>query len=257
MRKIRALVVDDEKPSRARLSKLLKREDDIEVVGAAANGRDAVEMIRELSPDLIYLDVHMPLLDGFGVVREITPARMPCTVFVTAYDEFALQAFENHALDYLLKPYSDERFRSALEHVRRYLQANDQTSLRPKLSDLLAAAKPGGEDWLERLVLKSSGRVLFLPVDDIDWIEAAGVYVRFHTGSKGHLYRSSIAQLLTKLNPKQFVRIHRSTIVNTSRIKELHTRGHGDYTLLLKDGTELVLSRVFRGAVEEWLRQQL
>jgi two-component system LytT family response regulator len=234
MERIRALIVDDEKPARRRLAELLRRESDVEVIGEARDGREAVALVQAQSPDLMFLDIQMPDLDGFAVLAALEPDQAPVTVFVTAYDRYAIQAFEARALDYLLKPFSDQRF----------------------VLDDRAAADPEAR-YLERLVLKSSGRVTFVGVEDVDWIEAAGMYVTLHAGPRAHLYRSSLAHLLQRLDPKRFVRVHRSIAVNTERIRELQPRSHGDYTVVLKDGTELVMSRGFRPQFEHWLRQPL
>jgi two-component system LytT family response regulator len=259
METIRTLVVDDEKPARTRLLELLEKEQDIEIAGVGRDGREAVQLIRGNAPDLLFLDIQMPGLDGFGVLAEVGPEQMPVTVFVTAYDKYAIRAFEAHALDYLLKPFSDERFEAALERARLYIRTHRASELGEHLARLLAGqivSEPGSGN-LERLVIKSSGRVTFLEIDEIDWIEAAGVYVYLHAGPKTHLYRATIGQLQERLDPKRFVRVHRSAAVNTDRIRELHPRTHGDYTVVLKDGTELTLSRKYRPRLETWLRQSL
>jgi two-component system, LytTR family, response regulator len=254
MKSLRTIVVDDEKPARTRLINLLSRHEDVEIVGVARNGREAVALIRAEEPDLVFLDVQMPGLDGLGVVEEITPARMPPTIFITAYEQYALDAFNLHAFGYVLKPFSDERVESALTHVRKFIcEPADRDADGGPAED--AAAAPGKH--LERLVIRSPGRVTFLPVDDIDWIEACGVYVNLHVGGREFLYRSSVAHLLQRLDPERFVRIHRSAVVNTSRVRELHPRSHGDYTVVLKDGRELLLSRAHRAGLEHWLRQRL
>lgn len=259
MSTIRTMVVDDEQPARLRLLELLEREPDVEVVAVATNGDEAVDLIVQHSPDVLFLDVQMPGRDGFGVLQALDPAQLPVTVFVTAYDRYAIQAFDAHAIDYLLKPYSDQRFESAIRRARKYLGTEGARELGVQLS--AAAQERQSVDarsgYLERVVLKSNGCVTFLDVDDIDWVEAAGVYVYLHVGSKTHLYRSSVAQLVQRLDPARFVRIHRSAAVNTARILELHPRSHGDYTLRLKDGTELTLSRGYRAQLESWLKQPL
>jgi two-component system LytT family response regulator len=256
---IRTLIIDDEKPARARLLELLERDKEIAVVGQARDGREAVELIRQHSPQLMFLDIQMPILDGFGVLQEIPPEQRPATVFVTAYDRYAIQAFEAHALDYLLKPFSDERFETALKRVCQIIRSQSTNDLGLKIASLLEE-RFGINDrsgYLERVVLKSGGRVTFLDISDVDWIEASGVYVYLHVGPKTHLYRSSVAHLLQRLDPKSFVRVHRSAAVNTARIKELQPRSHGDYTVVLKDGTELIMSRGYRPQFEFWLRQPL
>ena len=245
MDRIRTVIADDEKPARTRLLALLERRSDIEVIGVARDGREAVELVRSRKPDLLFLDIHMPELDGFGVLREISPSRVPVTIFVTAHDRYAIRAFEAHAVDYLLKPFSDERFEAALEHARESLRQAAKTDWISRISSLLGDEVPTNEGSgpLERIVLRAGGRVTFLELKDLDWISAAGVYLHLHIGGKTHLYRSSIASFLQRLDPNRFVRIHRSTIVNTDRIRELRPRGHGDFTIILKDGRELTLSR--------------
>jgi len=258
-RKIRVVIVDDEVPACARVLELLEKEPDFQVAGVAHIGTEAVQRIRSESPDVLFLDVQMPGMDGFGVLRELTPKRTPITIFVTAYDKYAIQAFEAHALDYLLKPFSDERFEATLERVRDHIRTQAAGELSLRLARFLE--KPvglaEGPDPLERIALKSAGRVIFLEVSDIDWIEAAGVYVYLHVGPKAHLYRATVGQLIERLDPKKFVRVHRSTIINTDRIIELQPRTHGDYGIILKDRTELTLSRGYRSQLEGWLRQSL
>ncbi|HEY8551154.1 MAG TPA: LytTR family DNA-binding domain-containing protein [Vicinamibacterales bacterium] len=264
MTRIRTLVVDDEKPARMRLLDLLQRDPEIEVVGAARDGREAVELVRARDPHLLFLDIQMPVLDGFGVLREIGPRQLPFTIFVTAYDKYAIQAFEAHALDYLMKPFSDERFERALKRVCGFIRSQPPDGaaaqdLAARLASLLDERAGTNErsGYLERVVLKANGRVTFLDVADVDWIEASGVYVYLHVGTRSYLYRSSVANLLQRLDPRRFVRVHRSAAVNTERIRELQPRSHGDYTVILKDGTEVLMSRAYRSELEHWLRQPL
>lgn len=262
MEPLRVLLADDEKPARSRLIDLLEKQQGIEIAGVAHDGREAVALIREQKPDLVFLDIQMPELDGFGVLREILPACIPVTIFVTAYDKYAIRAFEAHALDYLLKPFSDERFEASLERARNQIRARKAGELARRISGLLAdtagaEAPTDAPPCLQRLVLRSGGRVTFLKVDEIDWIEAAGVYVYLHAAGKAILFRSTVGQILTRLDPRHFVRIHRSAAINTSRIRELQPRSHGEYTVLLQDGTELTLSRSYRALLEKWLRQPL
>ncbi|HEY3384543.1 MAG TPA: LytTR family DNA-binding domain-containing protein [Vicinamibacterales bacterium] len=259
MGKIRTIVVDDEKPARVRLIELLNREADFDVLGTATDGREAVDLIRDIKPDLVFLDVQMPTLDGFGVLQELAPDELPVVIFVTAYDKYAIQAFDAHAIDYLLKPFSDQRFESAIKRARKYLETPEAR----EQAELLTAATQerrsvdARSGFLERLVVKASGNVTFLDVDDVDWIEAAGVYVYLHTGPKVHLYRSSVTQLLQRLDPRRFVRVHRSAAVNTARISELRGRSHGDFTVVLQNGAEVAMSRGYRAALESWLRQPI
>ena len=259
MDRIKTVIVDDEKPARTRLLALLERHSDVEVVGVARDGREAVDLVRSRRPELLFLDIHMPQLDGFGVLREISPARVPLTVFVTAHDRYAVRAFESHAVDYLLKPFSDERFDAALEHARESLRHSAKSDWASRISNLLGD-EPSSQETsrpLDRIVLRAGGRVTFLELKDLDWIEAAGVYLHLHIGGKTHLYRSSLSSILQRLDPQRFVRVHRSTVVNTDRIRELRPRGHGDFTIVLHDGRELTLSRAYRSQLERWLRQPL
>lgn len=225
MNKIRTLVVDDEQLARERVLSLLQQEADVEVVGECSDGGQAVSAIQRHSPDLVFLDVQMPGCDGFEVIRSIGPDRMPTVVFVTAYDEYALQAFEVHALDYLLKPFGRERFQQTLRHAREALERRHAGDLGRRLLALVHGARaeplPLGPPQVERLVVKSGGRVFFLRTDDIDWIEAAGNYVRLHLGTESHLFRETMNRMESRLDPRRFTRIHRSRIVNTERIKEM------------------------------------
>ena len=252
MRKIRTLIVDDELPARQRLTDLLEKEPDIEISGAARDGPDAVEQILRLRPDLLFLDIQMPGRDGFSVLEDVGPQAMPVTIFVTAYDRYAIRAFEAHALDYLLKPFADERFEAALARARDHIGARRGHDLGERLAQLL-----GDRESMDRLVIKSSGRVTFLEVREIDWIEAAGVYVNLHVAGKTYLYRSTLGSLHKRLDARKFVRVHRSIVVNANRIRELEVKSHGDHTVMLKDGTELTLSRKYRAELEAWLRQPL
>jgi two-component system LytT family response regulator len=259
MSRIRTVVVDDEKPARVRLTELLQREADIDVVGTASDGRDAIDLLRRIKPDLVFLDVQMPQLDGLGVLRQLAPDEMPVTIMVTAYDKYAIHAFDAHAIDYLLKPFSDQRFDNAMTRARRYLGSAD---VHARAEELSAAAEErrnvdAESGYLERVALKANGCITFLDVDDVDWIEAAGVYLYLHAGARSYLYRSSVTQLLQRLDPRRFVRIHRSAAVNTTRIRELRSLSHGDFALMLKDGTELTLSRAYRTRLEAWLRQPI
>jgi two-component system LytT family response regulator len=246
---IRALIVDDEPLARQRLRRLLEDELEIEVVGECADGGDAVATIRDLQPDLVLLDVQMPVLDGFGVLEAVGVEQMPAVIFVTAYDRYALRAFEYNALDYLLKPFDRDRFRKALERARAQL---GRTQPRDDAQQIAGAIEEfrGGKP-LERLVVKSAGRVFFLRVEEIDWIEAAGNYVRLHVAKEAHLLRDTMSSLEARLDPKRFLRIHRSTMVNIERIQELQPLFHGDYVVILRDGTQLNLSRGYRQRLQE------
>ncbi len=244
--KTRTLIVDDELLARERVRQLLQQEPEIEVVGECANGREAVGAIKEKRPDLIFLDVQMPELDGFGVLQEIGGGgAMPVIVFVTAHDKFALRAFEFHAVDYLLKPFDRSRFQAALQRSLEQVKQRQGGALDQRLSNLLAELKSPPK-LLERLAVKSNGRVVFVRVNDIDWIEAADNYVDLHVGKQSHLLREKLSVLETQLAPEKFVRISRSTIINIDRLKELQSLFHGAYTVILQDGTRLTLSRNYR-----------
>jgi len=247
---IRALIVDDEPLARQRLRRLLKDEADIEVIGECADGGEAVVAIRTERPELVFLDIQMPVLDGFGVLQALGLDNLPAIIFVTAYDRYALRAFEYNALDYLLKPFDRERFRKTLERARTQL---DRGPTGEEAKQILGAVEEYKNEGrvLERLVIKSSGRVFFLRVDEIDWIEAAGNYVRLHVGKEGHLLRDTMNSLEARLDPKRFLRIHRSTMVNIERVQELQPLFHGDYVVILRDGTQLNLSRGYRQRLQE------
>ena len=245
MKSHRALIVDDERLARRELAYLLRQHPEIEVAGEAASVAQAVEAIDRLHPDLVFLDIQMPELDGFGVLAAIRTDPAPVVVFVTAHDQFALRAFEVHAVDYLLKPFDRERFQTALRHALEQVKNREGNALAQRLSDLLtdlkAAPKPS-----ERFAIKSGGRVLFINLSDIDWLEAAHNYVELHVGKQSHLLRQTLESIEARLASGSFVRISRSVIVNTERIKELQPLFHGEYSVLLHNGTQLTLSRRYR-----------
>lgn len=253
------LIVDDEVPAQNRLSDLLSKDPEVNVAGICSDGSEAVEHIRAQKPNLVFLDVQMPVVDGFGVLRSIGPENMPATVFVTAYDQYAIQAFETNAIDYLLKPFSDERFEATMRRAKKYLASMNVGELSARLANMLASGgmPPAAPSYLSRIVLKTNGRVMFVETKDIDWIEGAGVYVVIHVGPKTFELRATIGQVEQRLNPRQFLRVHKSAIVNTARIQELHARTHGDYTIILKGGASIPLSRGHRPQIEEWLKQPL
>lgn len=258
MEPMRVLIADDEPPARSRLRHLLTRHEDIEIVGESATGSQTVAAIRCRAPDLVFLDVQMPDLDGFGVVREIGPESMPTVIFVTAFDHYALRAFEACALDYLLKPFDDDRFSQALQRAREAVRRARLDGLCGKLQALLGATAQASpepeEDAADRLVIRSAGRVLFVETRDVDWIEAAGSYVRLHVGARSHLLRQTLNRLETELDQDRFLRIHRSTMVNRTRVRELRPRSHGESVVILQDGTELKLSRSYRDRLDRLIR---
>lgn len=262
---IRTLIVDDEPPAREGIRLLSARDPQIEIVGEAADGYEAIAFIRQLAPELVFLDVQMPELDGFAVLEQIGPAEMPAVIFVTAYDRYALQAFEVQALDYLLKPFSDERFHKALQRAKTRIAQGRAQDFSERLSGLLTRQRissGSGENVtitadagpvLNRLMIKAGGRITFLGVEEIDWIEAADYYVVLHVGAKTHLLRESIASLAARLDARKFLRIHRSTIVNLARVRDCQHQNHGDSLITLHDGTQLKLSRRRRKELETWL----
>jgi two-component system, LytTR family, response regulator len=256
-RKIRTLIVDDEPLARERMRTLLGGEPDVDVVGEAVDGLEAVDAILEQSPDLVFLDVQMPKLDGFEVIQTVGLDRMPAVVFVTAYDQHALRAFEVQALDYLLKPFDRDRFQGALDRVRRQLDNVDTGDLNRRLLALVRDLKGDRAQKADRLVVKSGGRLFFLRADEIDWIEAAGNYVRLHVGADAHLLRETMNSIESRMHPETFFRIHRSHIVNIERIKELQPWFNGEYVVILRNGTKLTLSRGYREKLQERLGKPL
>ncbi len=248
---LRALLVDDEPLARQRIRHLLRRATDFDVAGECANGLEAVKAIEELSPDLVFLDIQMPELDGFGVVEAIGADRMPPTLFITAYDQHALHAFEVHALDYLLKPFSPERFHQALERARRWCTPPNGDK-GPDLGALLAGLRQE-RPWVDRLLVKQADRYVLVKTATIQWIEAEDNYVRLHVEGTSHLLRQTMTGVLNRLDPAQFRRVHRSAIVNLDCIKEFQPWTGGDYLVIMRDGTRLTLSRTFRDQFGEWL----
>ena len=240
---MRVLIVDDEPLARKRIRSLLQGAEDIEILEECRDGEEAVRAITRERPDLVFLDVQMPGIDGFGVLARIDPWQLPVVIFVTAYDQYAIKAFEVHALDYLLKPFDRERFQMALTRARAHLLKAD-VAARQLLSMLESLKKPPVED--KRILIKSGGKAYFLSTADIDWIESAGNYVTIHTGSDRHLLRETMKGMERRLDPRVFKRIHRHVIVNANRIKELRTWFQKDYKLTLRDGTTLMVTRRYR-----------
>ncbi len=261
---IQTLVVDDEPLAREGLRVLLERDPDVELVGECAEGRAALETIRDLEPDLVFLDVQMPEMDGFEVLAGLEPSEVPVVVFVTAYDEYALRAFEVHALDYLLKPFDDERFEAALDRAKSELERRDDAALGEKLAALLEdhggeriTTGSGRAERDDRLMIRSSGRVQFVNVEEIDWVEAAGDYVRLHVGERSHLLRETMKNMEDRLDSERFVRVHRSTLVKLDHVKEVVSSDAGSYEIVLADGTRRSLSRSGRRRLEEVLGRSL
>ncbi|RME89923.1 MAG: DNA-binding response regulator [Verrucomicrobia bacterium] len=251
---IRTVIVDDEPLARERLRKLAEAEGDLEIVAECADGREAVQAIEEHRPDLVFLDIQMPEMDGFAVLQEVTTPELPVVVFVTAYSQHAIRAFEVHALDYLLKPFTRTRFKQAVERVRQHLQLKQTGDLNRKLTNLLNEIRPESRPP-DRLAVRSGGRVFFVRIPDIDWVEAADNYVNLHVGKESHLVRETLTAMEKRLEPHQFVRISRSALVNLDRIRELQPLFHGDYAVILRDGTRLNLSRTHRERLRRFLER--
>jgi two-component system LytT family response regulator len=258
--KIRTLIVDDEPLARRNLRLLLEKDPQIEILDECRNGREAVKAINALSPDLIFLDIQMPEMDGFDVLERVGTEHIQAIIFVTAFDQYALKAFDVHALDYLLKPFDDERFAQALRRAKAQIETREINRLSKRLLALLderesqRASSSRQKSYLTRLMIKVSGRVVLLKVDEIDFIEADGNYAKLHVGRKAHLLREKMHDLEQRLDPARFVRIHRSVIVNLDRIKEMHPHFNGDYIVVLDDGRQLRLSRTRRENLEARLR---
>jgi len=261
--KIRTLIVDDEPLARRNLRLLLEKDPQIEILDECRNGREAVHAVKSLSPDLIFLDIQMPEMDGFDVLASVRAERIQAIIFVTAFDQYALKAFEVHALDYLLKPFNDARFQRALDQAKAQIEQRALNKVSRKLLALLEDRESKREQraphqtYLTRLMIKLASRVVLLKVNEIDWIEADGNYAKLHVGSKSHLLREKMHDLETQLNPERFVRIHRSIIVNLDRIKELHPHFNGDYIVVLDNGVQLKLSRSRREHLESRLKTVL
>ncbi len=255
MTTLNVLIVDDEPLAREGVKELLAEVPDVRVVGECEDGTQAIEAIESQSPNLVCLDVQMPGIDGFGVIKEIGAERMPMVIFVTAYDEFAVKAFEVHALDYLLKPIDPDRFVMALERARAGIE-HRTFALTTKLMNLLEEMG-GPHKYLERISIKNDGKVTFIKTRDVDWIEADGDYMCIYSAGKKQLIRGKIGELESKLNPSAFVRIHRSTIVNIEQIKELQPLFYGEYSLTLHNGKKLTVSRTYREKLQNLLNHSL
>jgi two-component system, LytTR family, response regulator len=248
--RIKALVIDDEPLARAMIREMLEGDSTVEIVGECANGQEAIEAIRSLSPDLIFLDIQMPELGGFEVLESLDEGQAPFVIFATAYDQYAVRAFEVHALDYLLKPFDKARFDAAWQRARTRILEARESKRDQHILELLQELKAGTR-YVERLVIKTGGRVSFLSVDDVHYIEAEGNYVRVHNGVRNYLLRETISGLEAQLDPKKFLRIHRSTIVRIDKIKELQPWFHGEYHVILENGKQLTLSRNYRANLQE------
>lgn len=254
-RPVRVVIADDERLARQKVRILLDSEPNINIVAECQDGRQTISAINCLRPDLLLLDIQMPDLDGFQVLREISPSELPVVIFTSAYDQYAIRAFEAHALDYLLKPFDQERLHQAIERARVELLKSENREITHRLMELLshvksgAGASPGKSE--NRLVIKTKGRVVFLDLEEIDWVEAAANYVRLNVGKESYLLRETISRVSERLNPSEFVRIHRSTIVNVRKIKELIPVNSSEYIVVLKNGKELSCSRGYRSMLQQ------
>ena len=249
--RMRTLIADDEPLAREWLRNLLSREGDVEIVGEAGDGFQAVLAIQELRPDVVFLDVQMPGLDGFGVLETLGPRELPALVFVSAFDQYALRAFDVHALDYILKPFGQERLRATLERVRLRIRAQHAGEALESLSSLVEELRTL-RSYPVWFLVREDGRSFFVRVADIDWIEAARNNVVLHVGKASHVYHDTMQGIEGKLDKRRFLRIHRSTIVNIERVKELEPWFNGDYVVVLRDGTKLTLSATYRSALRSF-----
>ena len=252
---IRAVIVDDETLARDRIREMLAAEEDIELVGEADGGAPAIELIAESTPDLVFLDVQMPEVDGFGVLAELSErgAPLPAVVFVTAHDEHALQAFEAQALDYLLKPFREERFRDAVDRARTWLARATREELESSIRRLLGTLPGGGGASPDHVVVRSPGRVRLVPVESIDWVESAGNYVMLHCNGESHLLRETMTELEARLDGANFVRVHRTALIRLDRVREVRVSASGDGRIRLVSEVEVPLCRRFRKRFEEAL----
>lgn len=251
MDRIRVVIVDDEPPALAKMRRLLKSDAGVEVVAEAASGPEAVERIAALQPDLVFLDVQMPGMDGFAVIDALAGETLPHIVFATAFDEYAVRAFGVHAVDYLLKPFDAARLREALERARQRIAGAAGTADDERFRRVARDARPAGRPLSRLLVRTSGGTARLLPLHEVDWIEAEENYVRLHSGADSFLVRGTLTALEERLDPERFVRAHRSHIVNLEAIRELHPWSHGDWKIVLHTGRELMLSRRFRDRLPE------
>ena len=254
--KITALIVDDEALARKFIRRMLKEDQDVEIVGECNDGKSAVAMIQKQKPDVVFLDVQMPAMDGFAVLEGIGVDHLPEIIFTTAYEKYAIRAFELHALDYLLKPFDQTRFRDAMRHAKDRLQHRQQEEGRLQMAALLENVKTPSK-YLGRLIIKADGRISFLSTREINWIEADDKYVHLHTAKASRMVRQTLSAMESQLDPKKFLRIHRSAMVNVERIRELEPTFNGEHVVFLEDGTKLTLSRSYRQKLFELLGKPL
>jgi two-component system, LytTR family, response regulator len=253
---LRAVIADDEALARKFIRRMLKDDHDLEVIGECNNGKEAVAMIRKQNPDVVFLDVQMPEMDGFAVLESIAAERLPEVIFTTAYEQYAIRAFELHALDYLLKPFDQARFKEAIKYAKERFRSQRHNHGRMQISAMLENIKNKSQ-YLDRLVIKAGGRITFLSTDEINWIEADDKYVHLHTSKATPMVRQTLSAMEAQLDPQKFRRVHRSAIVNVERITELQPLFSGEYSILLGDGTKLTLSRSYKDKLFELLGKPL
>jgi len=253
---IKALIADDEALARKFIRRMLRDDRDVEIVGECSDGKQAVAIIRKQNPDVVFLDVQMPEMDGFAVLESIGTDRLPEIIFATAYEQYAIRAFELHALDYLLKPFDQARFKDAIKHAKERFRSDRRNEGRLQISALLESIR-NKRQYLDRLMIKAAGRITFLSIDEINWIQADDKYVHLHAGKISPMVRQTLSAMETQLDPKKFRRIHRSAIVNVGRIKELQPLFSGEHSILLEDGTKLTLSRNYRDKLFQVLGKPL
>lgn len=251
--KIKTVIVDDEPLARRRIKKLIAAHHDIDLAAECNNGKDAVAVIESLHPDLVFLDVQMPEWNGFDVIERLEIESLPVIIFVTAYDTYAIKAFDVHAIDYILKPFDDERFFHALDRAREFIRQKETGIWARRVYDMMTSLHPMQEPvslaskrYLDRIVVKSAGRIHFVPTETVDWIEASGKYLDLHSGKTTHRIRESISELELKLDPKIFLRIHRSYIINVGRIREMQSWHKGEYIVILNNDVKLITGRGYR-----------
>ncbi|HXP41794.1 MAG TPA: LytTR family DNA-binding domain-containing protein [Candidatus Acidoferrales bacterium] len=250
---LRVIIADDERLARKKLHILLESEPEVQVVAECEDGRQTISAIHAHLPDLLLLDIQMPDLDGFQVLNEVPPGEMPVVIFTSAYDQYAIRAFEAHALDYLLKPFDQERLHHSIERACSEVRKSGDREITHRIMDLLSRVRSetrSGPEPEGRLVIRAKGRVIFLNLDEIDWVEAAANYVRLNVGKEAYFFRETISRIAERLNPNLFIRIHRSTIVNVRKIKELIPVNSGEYIVILKTGKELSCSRGHRAGLQ-------
>ena len=250
--RIKALIVDDEPLARDRIREMLKEHPEVEVIGEARNGQEAVDFVANQNPDLVFLDIQMPDLDGFDVLQKLDAAQLPLIIFVTAYDQYALRAFDVHAVDYLTKPFDRERFAEAVDHAKVFMKGAREPDT-ARILNMLQELKAGAR-YLERFAVRNGETVFFVRAEDVDAIEAQGNYVRLSLAGSSHLLRDTLNNIEAQINPRMFVRIHRRTIVNIDRVKEVQTWARGEYRVVLVTGAHYTLSRGYRQHFEKFIR---